>query len=106
MQPTLPPPINWVLKVSWVSTVSWVFLRRLLLVVPALPFSGVIVGHASAQAGRPVALRGVVAIDPTSGVALPDAVIVLRAGRIEAVGPGSKVKVPHDARTLDLRANT
>jgi hypothetical protein len=46
---------------------------------------------------------GVVAIDPASGVTVPDAVIVLQAGRIQAMGPASEVQVPRGAQTLALR---
>jgi imidazolonepropionase-like amidohydrolase len=61
------------------------------------------VGQMWAQESQPVALSGVVAIDPASGVTVPDAVIVLQAGRIKAIGPASKVKVPQGAQTLALR---
>ena len=97
MQLTLTMPMNWLTKFSCI------FLRRVLFLALVLLFSDSFVDHASAQDGRPLVLRGVVAIDPASGVAVPDAVIVLRAGRIAAVGARSKVKVPPGAPTLDLR---
>jgi hypothetical protein len=62
----------------------------------------------SAQSDRAqpaVALTGGTLIDVSnfghSTHDIPNAVVVLRAGKIEAAGPAALVKIPRDARTLD-----
>jgi imidazolonepropionase-like amidohydrolase len=45
-------------------------------------------------------------IDGTGAAAIPDAVIVITAGRIAAIGPGAKVKAPAGAQVIDLTGKT
>lgn len=54
---------------------------------------------AAAQAG-PVAIVGG-AVHPVDGPALDPGTVVIRDGRIEAVGPAAEVGVPADARRID-----
>ncbi|MGK0480268.1 MAG: imidazolonepropionase-like amidohydrolase [Planctomycetota bacterium] len=51
----------------------------------------------------PVALVGATVHDGTGGEPIQDAVIVLRDGRIETVGPRAEVTVPAGIDTLDLK---
>jgi len=68
-----------------------------------LAIAGTVMG-VSAQA-QPLALVGATAIDVSHGGTetrdLTDAVIVLDEGRIVAIGPRSKVRIPPDAKLLD-----
>ena len=57
---------------------------------------------APAQAERPVALVGATVVDGNGGAPIPDAVVVLRGDRIEAVGPRAKVRIPRGAETVDV----
>jgi len=49
------------------------------------------------------AITGVAVLPMTSETVVNDAVVVVRDGRIEAVGPGDKVRVPAGARRIDGR---
>ena len=51
----------------------------------------------------PLVLRGATLIDGTGGPPLLDAVVVIRNGRIVAVGPEGEVDVPEGAREEDVR---
>lgn len=49
-----------------------------------------------------LALEGATVLDGTGSPALPDATVVLRAGRIEALGPRANVVLPDDAERRDV----
>ncbi|MEP6618745.1 MAG: amidohydrolase family protein [bacterium] len=52
------------------------------------------------------ALVGATLIDGTGGAAIPDATIVVAAGRVVAAGPSSAIKVPANARRMDVHGKT
>src|SRR5688500_3332457 len=56
--------------------------------------------------GSPQVLTHVGVIDGTGAPSRPDQTIVIRDGRIAAVGPAVDVRVPAEARTMDLRGRT
>ena len=58
---------------------------------------------ARAQEGRTVAITHATVVDVESGRRLADQTVVVRDGRIAAVGPASRVSVPVDARVVDGR---
>ena len=66
-------------------------------------------GTAAAQGSRghltrgSLAITGVAVVPMTSETVLEDAVVVVRDGRIAAVGPAGEVSVPADARRIDGR---
>lgn len=64
---------------------------------------GLAVGGAGAQqaAPAPVALIGGTLIDGTGAPPVPDAVVVVRDGRIQCAGPAGDCRVPGDARRID-----
>lgn len=53
-----------------------------------------------------VALTGVTVVDGTGADPAPDRTILIRDGRIEAVGPVDEVTVPPEARVLELPGHT
>jgi len=53
-----------------------------------------------------LALTHVLLIDGTGSAPKPDQTIVIRAGKIAAVGPAGSVQVPAGARTMDLNGST
>jgi imidazolonepropionase-like amidohydrolase len=53
-----------------------------------------------------LALTHVLLVDGTGGAPKPDQTIVIRAGKIAAVGPAAAVPIPAGARTMDLRGST
>jgi imidazolonepropionase-like amidohydrolase len=53
-----------------------------------------------------LALAHVLLIDGTGSAPKPDQTIVIRAGKIAAVGPAGSVQVPAGARTIDLNGST
>jgi imidazolonepropionase-like amidohydrolase len=57
---------------------------------------------APAMAQERVALVGATVIDGSGGEPIADAVVVLRADRIEAVGPRASVRIPRGARVVDV----
>ena len=63
--------------------------------------------HDSDSSGeRTFALIGATLIDGTGAQPVPDAVILVRDGRIAAAGPKSSVKVPHAVRRIDVNGRT
>lgn len=58
---------------------------------------------AASDPARVQAFVGARVLDGSGGPAIDDAVIVVRDGRIEAVGPSRLVRPPRGARTVDLR---
>ena len=69
---------------------------RVLSLVMALVCPGVVFGES------PVALIGGVVIDGNGGTPVENGVVLVRDGRIEAVGEAARVRVPTDARVIDL----
>jgi imidazolonepropionase-like amidohydrolase len=55
-----------------------------------------------AAVAQPVALVGATVIDGTGASPVPDAVIVVRGGRIDALGPRGEVQVPQGARRIGV----
>ena len=79
--------------------------RRLLLacaLVALCPFqsSHAFAAQASPEGGTPVAFVGARLV-PVSAPEIPDGVLLVRAGRIEAIGPADAVELPPDASTID-----
>src|SRR5690606_23700129 len=52
------------------------------------------------------AFTGARLIDGTGAAPVDDAVLLVRAGRIEAVGPAANVAIPADAERVDLSGRT
>ncbi|MEJ7812969.1 MAG: amidohydrolase family protein [Gemmatimonadaceae bacterium] len=61
---------------------------------------------AARGAGATVALAGATLVDGTGRDAIPDAVVVVRGGRIVAAGARASVAIPSGARTVDVRGKT
>ena len=62
---------------------------------------------ASAQAPQPVvAIVGATLVDGTGAAPIPDAVILIRDGRILDVGPGSSVRIPQGAARTEVKGKT
>lgn len=55
---------------------------------------------------RPLAIVHGTVLDGLGGPPLADGVVLVRAGRIEAVGPAASVAVPKDAEVIDARGKT
>ncbi len=53
-----------------------------------------------------LALTHVLLVDGTGAAPKPDQTIVIRAGRIAAVGPAASVQIPAGARVMDLNGST
>ncbi len=53
-----------------------------------------------------LALTHVLLVDGTGAAPKPDQTIVIRAGRIAAVGPAASVQIPAGARTMDMSGST
>ncbi len=53
-----------------------------------------------------LAIVGGTLIDGTGDAPIPDAAVVIHDGRIETVGPRSKVKIPRDANVVDAHGKT
>jgi len=53
-----------------------------------------------------IAIVGATLIDGTGNAPVPDTAVVIHDGRIVAVGPRSKVKIPQDATTVDAHGKT
>ena len=69
---------------------------RVLTLVMAVMCSGAAFGES------PVAFIGGVVIDGNGGAPVENGVVLVRDGRIEAVGEAARVRVPTDARVIDL----
>ena len=54
-------------------------------------------------ASRPLVLRGGTVVDVVRGRALPDVSIIVRAGRIERMGPTPEMEIPVDAEVVDVQ---
>jgi imidazolonepropionase-like amidohydrolase len=63
-----------------------------------------LLGTAAALQGEVVAIRAGRLVDPASGTAAPDQIILVEAGRVTAVGPS--VPIPAGARVIDLSKRT
>jgi imidazolonepropionase-like amidohydrolase len=76
---------------------------------PLLPFAYALLGTAIAatalhgQTGATTAFTGARIIDGTTSAPIADATLVVRDGRIVAVGPSARVTIPADARRVDVR---
>lgn len=76
------------------------FLAALLLLIAGLPLA---LGVVSAQAQEmPLALVGGTVFPAPGAAPIKNAVLVLRDGRIAAVGPRASTEVPADAEVLDV----
>ncbi len=53
-----------------------------------------------------LAIEGATLIDGTGAAPVPDATVVIENGRITAIGPRSKVKVPPNAHVVDAKGKT
>src|ERR1051325_9707979 len=74
-------------------------MKKLLFLLFALACAS---ARASAQEGRTVAYTGATVINAT-GQTIDDGVLVVRGGKIVAVGARSGVRVPSDAQVVDLK---
>jgi imidazolonepropionase-like amidohydrolase len=63
-------------------------------------------GFRTAVDQRAMALSGATLVDGTGAPAIPDSVVLVRGGKIVAAGPRSKITIPKDAKTLELRGKT
>ncbi len=76
------------------------FVRVMALVGLALPSLSTGSSPLLAQVG-PVALVGATLIDGNGGPAVADVTVLVRDGRIAAIGPRASVRLPADARVVD-----
>jgi imidazolonepropionase-like amidohydrolase len=53
-----------------------------------------------------LALTNALLIDGTGSEPKPDQTVLIRNGRIQAVGPAAQVRVPSGVRTMDLKGHT
>jgi imidazolonepropionase-like amidohydrolase len=58
------------------------------------------------QVSADFALAGGTLVDGTGADPIPDAVVVIRGGRIAAVGPRTQVSVPSDVQSVDVQGAT
>lgn len=61
---------------------------------------------ATAAEPPPLAIVHGTVLDGLGGPPVPDGVVLIRNGRIEAVGPAASVSVPKDAQVIDARGKT
>jgi imidazolonepropionase-like amidohydrolase len=71
-----------------------------------LPVAVAVLGPAAPAGADVKAFVGARIFDGTGKPAIEDGVIVVRDGRIEAVGARSSIRPPKDARIIDLRGKT
>ena len=76
-------------------------LRPPVAVAAGLVAALLVARPAVAQRSAAVAIRDVTIIDVTRGVRVPNQTVVVRGGRISAVGPRSRVTPPSDAAVVD-----
>ena len=67
-----------------------------------LAFAGLLLLGCKATANDGIALIGATLIDGSGGAALADAVVVVRRGRIESVGPRGGFELPRKTREVDV----
>lgn len=77
------------------SPKALLILLALLLIAPCF--------ISSAQVAEPLAITHAVIIDGNGKPPLEDGTILIRAGKIEAVGPASTISVPANARVIDAK---
>src|SRR5215472_11580022 len=65
-----------------------------------------VMGAATAADAQTTTLRGARVIDGSGGAAIDNAVIVIRDGRIVAIGPSAGTPVPSDAEVIDYTGKT
>lgn len=65
-----------------------------------------VIGATTAAQAQTTALRGARVIDGTGGAAIDNATIVIREGRIVAIGPSAGTPVPGDAEVVDYAGKT
>lgn len=80
----------------------WTLLRSIGMVVLA----GSVMTAIGQEQSRPLALVGATVIDGTGAPPLHDSVILIENGRITAVGPRSKTKIPEGFEWRDLSSLT
>ena len=78
---------------------------RLLYSLSALAVACVVSASTAAHA-QTTALRGARVIDGTGGAAIENATIIIRDGRIIAIGPSAGTPVPGDAEVVDYAGKT
>jgi imidazolonepropionase-like amidohydrolase len=76
------------------------FLKR--AVDDAIERFGQLANQLSPQTTRPVALTGGTLIDVNGKPATPNSVVVVQGGRIVAAGPRASVKIPDNAKVIDV----
>ena len=65
-----------------------------------------VIGASTTAHAQTTALRGARVIDGTGGAAIDNATIVIRDGRIVAIGPSAGTPVPGDAEVVDYAGKT
>jgi imidazolonepropionase-like amidohydrolase/cyclophilin family peptidyl-prolyl cis-trans isomerase len=63
--------------------------------------AGLVLTLAVSVAAQTIAITGATVIDGNGGAPVPDATIVIGAGRITAIGPKASVQIPAGAQTID-----
>jgi hypothetical protein len=80
--------------------------RERIASVPALVLAAMLLAGATTAAPRAIVLRGATLVDVgafgSSTHDIKDAVVVMRGGMIEAVGPAAQVRLPDDARVIEV----
>jgi imidazolonepropionase-like amidohydrolase len=75
--------------------------------LPCLALAALLPASAGAEDPPPVlALVGARLLDGTGAAPVSDAVVLVRGGRVQAVGPAAQVRVPEGARRIDLHGAT
>ena len=77
------------------------FLKR--AVDDAIDRLGQMANRLSPQTTQPIALVGATLIDVTGKPAVPNSVVVIQDGRIIAAGPQSSIKIPKNAKLIDIK---
>jgi imidazolonepropionase-like amidohydrolase len=79
---------------------------NLLRAALSLGLLGAAVGSGTAASAQTLVLRGGTVYASPDAAPLPDAVVVVSGGAINAVGPASDVQAPPDARVIDCAGKT